>query len=97
MRAIQFLLLPLILSIILIGSARADHEEEEPICNSRQAFIEELRSEYGESILFLGLIDQNTGIELYINQEEGTWTLFTTNIQGKSCVVFSGYSFDLPK
>lgn len=96
MKAIEILFFTLIFSIITMGSVQASHEEE-PVCNTRKAFIEELRSSYNESILFLGLINPYTGVELYVNKETGSWTLLNTNIQGRSCIIASGYTFQLPK
>ncbi len=98
MKAIEILFLALIFSIVIMGSVQANHEEpQEPVCNSRQAFIEELGSEYNESAWFIGLINPFTGIELYVNEETGSWTLFKTNIQGRSCIIDNGYTFKLLK
>ncbi len=98
MKAIEILFLSLLFSIVLIGSVQANHEEsEEPVCNSRNAFIEELGSVYNESAWFIGLINPFTGVELYVNEETGSWTLFKTNIQGGSCIIDNGYTFELLK
>lgn len=51
-----------------------------------------LLEKYGESVRSIGLASANV-MQLYVNEETGTWTVTLTNPQGISCLVSSGNAY----
>ena len=60
-----------------------------PQCGPRADLVTGMSEKYGEAAVFRGL---NThGIfEVWLNKETGTWTVISTDIHGKTCVLTFG-------
>ena len=69
-------------------------------CNERNAVIQRLAEKYGESRVSIGLDNNGNLLEMYANEETGTWSFTTTlapRIEGDqtlTCLMASGESFE---
>lgn len=86
------IILLVLAGLILSGAARSQ-EARGPPCTDRAQVIEHLRNLYGERPIGRGLSDEGVVFELYAGSS-GTWTLFITTPQGKSCFVASGQAWE---
>ncbi|MEM7506861.1 MAG: hypothetical protein AAF415_08940 [Pseudomonadota bacterium] len=72
---------------------------QQMICGKRDAIIGQLKGKYGETARVMGF-SQGTGVvEVYANDESGSWTILVTNPSGTSCLMAAGEAFesvDLP-
>lgn len=59
-------------------------------CGSRASIVYALAGKWQETQIFLGLISSETALEIFLNEETHTWTAITSQIDGLSCVFFSG-------
>lgn len=56
-----------------------------------------LAKRYGEVQRSMGLVQDNTVMELYANEKTGTWTLTVTVQEGMTCFVAAGTDFKTAK
>ncbi|MEO0370739.1 MAG: hypothetical protein AAF231_04705 [Pseudomonadota bacterium] len=63
-------------------------------CAPREVVIERLADRYGESRQSVGLGSNNAVVEVFASQETGTWTITVTSVNGLTCMVASGQSFE---
>ena len=59
-------------------------------CGDRTMVTERLQSKWGEQFAGGGLQNTNNVFEVWMSEENGTWTILQTNANGKSCVMASG-------
>ncbi|MCV9966465.1 hypothetical protein OIU34_31825 [Pararhizobium sp. BT-229] len=62
-------------------------------CAEHSQVVESLGSHYSETLQAVGLINQTAILEVFVS-ESGTWTMLVTNLEGHSCVVFAGESWE---
>lgn len=62
-------------------------------CAEHSKVVDSLGSNYSETLLAVGLVNQAAILEVYVS-ESGTWTILVTNVNGHSCVVFAGESWE---
>lgn len=66
-----------------------------PQCAPRDTIITQLQEKYGETQQALALVNPSQLIEFWANVETGTWTQLLSNIDGTSCIIFSGGDWSL--
>ena len=59
-------------------------------CNTRDVLTAELKAEFAETPMGLGMTAAGTVLELWKSRGGDTWTLLLTMPDGKSCIVGSG-------
>ncbi len=59
-------------------------------CNSHDASIENLKSQYGEDVIARGLSASGRILVEFLRSEDGSWTIITTNTEGLTCILASG-------
>lgn len=62
-------------------------------CAEHSKVVESLGSHYSETLQAVGLINQAAILEVFVS-ESGSWTMLVTNVDGHSCVVFAGESWE---
>ena len=62
-------------------------------CAPTEAVYERLEVQYGEEVVMHLLSEQARVIEVWINQETETWTIFVTDTNGTSCLLTSGTNY----
>lgn len=63
-------------------------------CGPREVVIHQLANSYGESRQSIGIGANNTVVEVFGNQETGSWTITVTRPGGPTCLVASGMAFE---
>ncbi|WP_112811796.1 hypothetical protein [Ensifer sp.] len=63
-------------------------------CAQRSEVIEFLLRQYQERPAGIGLINPHAVMEFYA-ADSGTWTLVVTDVNGRSCVVLAGKSWEV--
>ncbi|MEM6588730.1 MAG: hypothetical protein AAF641_09810 [Pseudomonadota bacterium] len=63
-------------------------------CAPRDVVLERLADRYGESRQSVGLGSNNAVVEVFASQETGTWTITVTSVNGLTCMVASGQSYE---
>ncbi|MEM8539268.1 MAG: hypothetical protein AAGF56_15570 [Pseudomonadota bacterium] len=63
-------------------------------CAPRDVVIERLADRYGESRQSVGLGSNNAVVEVFASEETGTWTITVTSVNGLTCMVASGQSYE---
>lgn len=82
-----------LLGLVLAAAAQEKEARAPPPCAERGQVVEHLRKLFGEWALGRGLADEGVVFELY-GGSTGSWTLFITTPQGKSCFVASGQAWE---
>lgn len=62
-------------------------------CAQRSEVIEFLLRQYQEKPAAIGLINPHAVMEFY-SADSGTWTLVVTDVNGRSCVILAGKSWE---
>jgi hypothetical protein len=75
-----------------VFAAWPSHSQSMP-CGSRDAIVERLGSKYGEQRVATGLSGSATMMEVFANEETGSWTILITHPDGQSCLVSAGEHF----
>lgn len=82
----------------LIGTAIAlatvSAANAQMVCGKRAEIIKQLESKYGETRQSLGLQQGRGIVEIYANNETGSWTILVTDPRGTSCLLAAGESFE---
>lgn len=69
-----------------------------PRCKSRISMVEMLTARrYNEAQKVVLYVNNETIIELFVNEETGTWTLVASTADGKSCFMASGPMHQIKK
>ena len=63
-------------------------------CAARDTVVERLASKYGESRQSVGMAANQSLVEVYANEDSGSWTITVTLPNGTTCLVASGNSFE---
>ncbi|MBM2575840.1 hypothetical protein JQC91_05925 [Jannaschia sp. Os4] len=69
---------------MVAGAAQAQQ------CAPRDIVTERLNLSYGESFGGGGLQGEDAVYEVWISEEEGTWTILMTRADGMSCIMAAG-------
>lgn len=64
-------------------------------CGPRDAVVKSLSEKFGESTVFTGMGTQPIVVELWVSEENHTFSLTTTNMQGTTCLIHSGTDYVL--
>jgi hypothetical protein len=65
-----------------------------PQCGERSNILAQLAGKYGESRRMMGLSASGAVIEMFANDETGSWTATVTGPDGNTCLVASGRAFE---
>ena len=63
-------------------------------CAPRDAVVERLAENYGETRRSIGLGANNAVVEVFASEETGSWTITVTMASGVTCLVASGQSYE---
>jgi hypothetical protein len=63
-------------------------------CGPRDGVLAQLADQYGESRRSMGIAANTTVMEVYANDETGTWTIALTLPDGVTCLIAAGQSFE---
>jgi hypothetical protein len=63
-------------------------------CGTRETVVDRLASGYGETRQSMGLGANNAVVEVFASDETGSWTITVTSVNGTTCLVASGQSFE---
>ncbi|MEL7300919.1 MAG: hypothetical protein AAFM92_11095 [Pseudomonadota bacterium] len=85
-------LLALTVGIAALTLATAAKSQQN--CAPRAKVLERLTSGFGETRQSSGLAANRTLVEMYANEDTGTWTLTVTLPNGATCLVATGQSFE---
>ncbi|MGI6856444.1 hypothetical protein [Mesorhizobium sp. 1B3] len=64
-----------------------------PSCGPYKAVVKSLAEQYREKPQSVGVIDNNTVLEVFVS-DAGTWTIVVTDTAGRSCVLSAGEGWD---
>lgn len=62
-------------------------------CNDRDTIVRSLNDRYGETRQGRGLVDESTLMEVFANEENGTWTITILKSDGQMCLMSTGQSY----
>ena len=85
-----FLMLGLFLGQVQSHGTDAVHIEPGQICGGRDMLINKLAKDFDEHLSKAEKLKDDKVIELYKNEQSGTWTLMLSHSNGISCVVSFG-------
>lgn len=86
-----------ILPLCLVASCYSAPIASQPLppnCGPTEAVKQRLKSKYDEVIIFRGIQDSNSAVELFVSLDNDTFSILITNSNGVSCLVSSGNTFD---
>jgi len=63
-------------------------------CAPRDAVVAQLADKYGETRHGVGLVANNTVMEIFASTESGSWTITITTGAGMTCLVASGENYE---
>jgi hypothetical protein len=85
----------LALSLGFAGVLLATHSAQaQSQCGPRAGVVAQLADQFGETRRSMGLAANTTVMEVYANDETGTWTIALTMPDGVTCLVAAGQSFE---
>ena len=88
---IKSLTLAASLSLIVLTTAYpAMAQDSTGQCANRLVVAEALKTKYGEKPRVVGLSANNTVMEIWVNDDTGTWTATVTMPDMTTCMVMSG-------
>ena len=61
--------------------------------DKRDAQVQHLADEFGESRQIIALLNETTALEIYANEETGTWTMATLHANGMMCMHQAGGAY----
>ncbi len=59
-------------------------------CGNRANFLQQLKNQYGEYRVAIGVTDSGSVVEILASENGSTWTLIVTMPNGKTCVMATG-------
>ena len=63
-------------------------------CGPRPAVLQQLTERFGETRQSIGLVANNSVVEVFASTETGSWTIIVTAPSGITCLVASGQSYE---
>ena len=88
-------LLPLSCGIGAVILAGTQAHPQGANCGARAAVVERLTTKYQETRQSIGLGANNSVVEVFGNDQTGTWTITVTMPNGMTCLVASGEAFEV--
>ena len=86
-----------LLASIVLAFAMVVPAEAMMACGPHAKMIKTLKGKYKEQPKGLGIVDSRKVVEVYVSKS-GSWTLVMTDLNGISCIVAAGHSWeDAPK
>lgn len=67
---------------------------QSPNCYPREAAVSGLTNTHGESVVAYGA-SSNVLVEFWGSEETGSWTITTTDTEGRMCIAAVGFGFTL--
>ena len=89
--------LTLVLGLVagaLVLSPSALFAQSNANCAERNAVVQRLARQYGESRRSIGLTTGNQVVEVFASDETGTWSITVTLPSGMTCLVAAGENFE---
>lgn len=81
-------------ALLAVTPIAAFAQQDQRNCAPREAVTERLNERYGETRLGAGLAgDSSVVLEIWANQETGSWTITATNVNGVTCLIASGEAY----
>lgn len=80
--------------VILIAATNISQAQSQVACTDHAAMVEKLSNTYGETRQSIGLVANNSVLEVFASQETGTWTITVTQPGGPTCMVASGFAYE---
>lgn len=77
-------------AVILAMSYGCAHAQQQPSCGPREPGVARLAEVFGETLHSLGMTTGGNVLEIYVNDETGTWTAIASRPDGVSCEVANG-------
>ena len=87
MKALTFVALAALLPCAAVAQS--------PQCGPREVIVDTLQSRYGETRRVVAMTSEGTLMELWGNDENGSWTVTMTRPGGNTCLVSAGSMFEL--
>lgn len=63
-------------------------------CADRDAVVQRLTENYGETRQSIGLASDRQVVEVFASADSGTWTITVTTAQGVTCLIAAGRGFE---
>lgn len=92
MRALG-LLLAIVISLLSIPATPEFAVAAHKACDARQKVLEFLLKKYGERPVGIGLVPNQTAVELLVSPN-GTFTIIATSPKGLSCLIAAGEAWE---
>ena len=78
----------------LLFSACAPAYAEDIPCGPRELIVEKLQEKWDEQLSSLALVEDGMKImEIYSNEDTGSFTILLTDSDGQSCMILSGEEY----
>lgn len=81
-----------VVTALLLASCAPAHAEITQ-CGAYDAVVAGLGERYGENRRMAGLMGPSEMLEVYANDETGTWTVITVTPDGQACLRAAGDTF----
>lgn len=82
--------------LMLVFPIIADAQQN--TCQKREVFVKYLEEgQFKENQKVIAIIDEKKVIEIFSNDDTGTWTAFVTHSNGTSCPISGGQHFMIVK
>jgi hypothetical protein len=63
------------------------------MCGDRERLVQELESQFNESVTAVGQVDSNAIVEVFVS-DSGSWTIIATGTDGMSCILSAGEGWE---
>lgn len=63
-------------------------------CGQHTKIVDFLEKRYGETPRGIGLVSDTGVMQVYVSEENGTWTILVTNAEGQACLMASGKGWE---
>lgn len=83
------------MSVVAAVSAVSTPASAQQLCLLRDVAVTQLTKQHGEAVSARGLATNGKFMIELFTAESGSWTLITTDVNGRSCVVASGEAWTL--
>ncbi|MBA4784042.1 MAG: hypothetical protein H2045_12590 [Rhizobiales bacterium] len=63
-------------------------------CGQHTKIVTFLEKRYGETPRGIGLVSDKGVMQVYVSEENGTWTILVTSAEGQACVMAAGKGWE---
>lgn len=81
-------------ALALIAILAATPALANPACNTREEMQRVLTEHYGEHVVGQGINARGLLMQVWANEETGSWTITLTTPDGRSCLMNGGAGFE---